>query len=277
MFAYRDNALTYNMNPITRNNIYKSNTITDFINNNNITSLVQGEIYDFYIHFIDKYGNTTNGYKLSNNEDLYTCSISQTETIKGGYFIYYSNNESRYKLAFIKDNYIIIGTNDTDKKLNISISNVYVHTSYPILSGSWIQATSPQYEEIKTNLAHLTDIPFSVAKTLKFSDILDECPFLVHMRFLPFTNSNGDKLYRVPRLNSRQNVNNVYIITPRITYTNGKIEDFCNNNGFVSYFISYKQLEHTYCIDGIGNENQMTNILLNTKYKSGYLIHAYNI
>lgn len=276
-FAYRDNALTYNMNPIIRNNIYKSNTITDFINNNNITSLVQGEIYDFYIHFIDKYGNTTNGYKLSNNEDLYTCSISQTETIKGGYFIYYSNNESKYKLAFIKDNYIITGTNDANKKLNISASTVYVHTSYPILSGSWIKATSPQYEEIKTGLSHLIDIPFSVAKTLQFSDILDECPFLVHMRFLPFINSNGDKLYRVPRLNCRQNTDHVYIITPRVTYTNGTIENFCNNNGFVSYFISYKQLEHTYCIDGIGNENQMTNILLNTKYKSGYLVHKYNI
>jgi len=44
------------------------------IYNNMLSSIIPGEIYDFYIHYIDKYGISTDGYRLNwkDNGELYT-------------------------------------------------------------------------------------------------------------------------------------------------------------------------------------------------------------
>ena len=41
-------------------------TDKDFINRKLATTLIPGEVYNFFIHFVDKYGNFTNGYKIDN-------------------------------------------------------------------------------------------------------------------------------------------------------------------------------------------------------------------
>ena len=41
-------------------------TDKDFINRKLTTTLIPGEVYNFFIHFVDKYGNFTNGYKIDN-------------------------------------------------------------------------------------------------------------------------------------------------------------------------------------------------------------------
>ena len=33
-------------------------------------TLLYGEVYDFYIHFVDKYGNVTNGIRLENTKNV---------------------------------------------------------------------------------------------------------------------------------------------------------------------------------------------------------------
>lgn len=50
----------------------ESKPLTQIINNklDKRNTLLYGEVYDFYIHFVDKYGNVTNGIRLENNKNV---------------------------------------------------------------------------------------------------------------------------------------------------------------------------------------------------------------
>ena len=50
----------------------ESKPLTQIINNklDKRNTLLYGEVYDFYIHFVDKYGNVTNGIRLENTKDV---------------------------------------------------------------------------------------------------------------------------------------------------------------------------------------------------------------
>ena len=55
-------------------------TISSFTDRLKESTLIPGEVYSFYIHYIDKYGHATNGYKINNKTYL-------TTNTGGGYFI----------------------------------------------------------------------------------------------------------------------------------------------------------------------------------------------
>lgn len=272
---------TYQMNPLLlTNNIYKINTIKDLVNNNNVTGLVQGEIYDFYIHFINKYGNTTNGYRIPNRNTQYTYTDESGNKYYTSFYRFYSTTNGKDCIAMIPDLGNIYVTNDDgSQSLRIYNQTTWIDVSSSGYVNNYRQATTAEFNEIKNSLSHLLDIPDSIKCNLKFSDIFDEVYATWYINFLPFINNNGDKLYKVPKITMPNNKSNIIpVLGIDVNYgIDNKISKFLENNGFVSYFISYKQLEHTYTIDGIGNENQLSNILLNTKCNVGYLVHKYPI
>lgn len=69
-------------------------TIDTTLNKYNITSLLQGEIYDFYIHFVNKYGEISDGFRLSNNNSDYKIALSGVETGKYGCMLKSINSDS---------------------------------------------------------------------------------------------------------------------------------------------------------------------------------------
>ena len=71
-----DDILTEGVNTILSPYI---NTKNSFKDRRKTSTLIPGEIYNFYIHFVDKYGNTTKGFKLTPKQ--------------GSKFIIYTNNK----------------------------------------------------------------------------------------------------------------------------------------------------------------------------------------
>ena len=57
----------------------------DFNERKKNDTLIPGEVYNFFIHFVDKYGDASRGYKLS-NKDKYINDV-----INDNYSLYYNN------------------------------------------------------------------------------------------------------------------------------------------------------------------------------------------
>lgn len=258
------------------NNVYYNNTLDNKINNNTITSLCQGEVYDFYIHFIDKYGYITDGYKLKNKDIRFKYDFNNDGnpldicfiTIDGNTFIVPSENK-----LFFKDENNNIGSTirpSIIKKLNDNqisnginiITDTFIDTSFSTMSIA---------TRIINNTSGLKYLPENISLNLTFGDIFDEEPILYDdaIRFIPYYNSQNELFFKVPKLISSEGD-----IQLGLKIEIGNIKDY---GDYVSYFITHKKLEKTYTLDGFGTKNQLNNILLNNNFESGNIIKSYNI
>lgn len=281
------------------NKIYYKNNLDNKINNNIITSLCQGEVYDFYIHFIDKYGNVTNGYKLENKD--YKFSTFFNEPTNNGIV------EKRYDVCFVKtyDDYTLVIPKDINifidkgNGLEINIDDWFVKsligTQQLVLSNkktdnTGVERPSPEYisnidystnniTRLKEIIENLKYLPEDMLKDLTYGDIFDYQPPVAWsdatieyknlVRFIPYHNSQNELFFKVPKLSSNEGD-----IQLGLKVGIGDIADY---GDYVSYFISHKKLEKTYVLNGIGTKNQLTNILLNDKFETGNIVKLYNI
>lgn len=256
-----------------KNKIYYYNRLDNYINNNIISSLCQGEVYDFYIHFIDKYGYITDGYRLK-NKNILTAEIKSGEKkevcfIKYDDGIYIINAQDN---IFIKDennNYII----------NLNVDNIRLLDNYVItpkdcdITVNIDNTANPliYIENIKKLLEELLKLPEYYLNNLVFGDIFDYHPESItdDIYFLNYINSQNKNYFKIPRL-----ISNDGDIQLGLKVEIGDITDY---GDYVSYFISYKKLEKTYVLNGFGTKHQLNNIILNNKFKSGNIIKLYNI
>lgn len=277
------------------NNVYYNNTLDNKINNNTITSLCQGEVYDFYIHFIDKYGYITDGYKLHNNSIGFSAYFNKPD-----------GSEQLSNVCFVKtkDNYILVIPKhinvfiDKGNGLEINIDYWFVRslngTSQLVLSNkktnNGVEISSPEYisninyninhiDRLKEIIENLKYLPENILKDLTYGDIFDYQPPVAWdntkleykdlVRFITYTNSQNELFFKVPKL-----YNTAGDIQLGLKVEIGNIKDY---GDYVSYFISHKKLEKTYTLDGFGTKNQLNNILLNNNFESGNIIKLYNI
>lgn len=286
----------YNVYDYLYNNEYYYNSLNNLTNNNVLTSLCKGEIYDFYIHFIDKYGHITDGYKLKNKDKRFE-----------GYFNYPIDEntikETRFELCFYKtkngsviaipatlkafyvddDKNWIPNIHDWNVKLLIGTKQLILNT----IKGEHIvdeyvtnlENNTYYIDEIKNCLNNINYLQVDDFENLTFGDIFDiQPPVAVDnahpwrkdlVKFIPYYNSQNDLFFKVPKLYSKENDTQLGL--------NIHINDIKNYGDYVSYFISFKKLEKTYCLYGIGNQNQLNNIILNDNFKSGNIIKKYSI
>lgn len=263
------------------NNVYYNNTLDNKINNNTITSLCQGEVYDFYIHFIDKYGYITDGYKLKNKDTYYKAEFSNP----------HSGNDETHEVCFIK-----VGSNIYLIPRKLKLCNYYnnswiinlekwavkkltrvfgiQYNSDNIITNININETSDtEVENIKNSLINITYLPESYLNTLKFGDICDYQPDnyteINQYKFIPYYNSQDELFFKVPKLYSSKGDIQLGLKV--------EIENIKDYGDYISYFISHKKLEKTYTLDGFGTKNQLNNILLNSNFESGNIIKSYAI
>ena len=279
-----DDYWTHNIEPEKVLNIYNSRPIDNFNRDNIVTSLVPGEIYDFYIHFVDKYGEYTDGFRLSNfNEPSFLCNVIVNN--KSVFYDYaciinvfgktyvVSNPDRNFITKDSNDNTIVnIDPNETIYKIDRFVQNGNTIDCYGIIA----DGTEDSVMDIINAFYYILDVDYDILKDIKLVDIFDCAPIKIQegnrATFLPFFNKNGHSLFRVPYYIYAESDIDFY--THSLTIEN--VEDICNFYGFTSYFITYKKLEKVNVFDGLGDYNSITNTLLNVNYSTASIARILN-
>lgn len=254
-------------------NLDNPRPMDNFNRDNILTSLVPGEIYDFYIHFMDKYGDYTDGFRLTNfNEYSFLCNvISNNKSIFYDYACIINVNNTIYVVPNPYRNFVTKDSND-DTIINLDPNEtVYVINSFN-QNGNYIECYGDIADGINYSVMdiinafyYILDLDYNLLKDLKLVDIFDCAPInsgTHDVTFLPFFNKDNHSLFRVPYYIYGSDEHDLYIHTLNVH----NVENICNYYGFTSYFITYKKLEKVNVLDGIGDINSLTNVLLNTNY-----------
>ena len=241
------------------------NTKNSFNERKKSTSLIPGEIYNFYIHFVDKYGYSTKGFKLKSQSSLegyvpvlvnYVSDLEGVEPIK---------------YALMKPN-----TNIFNEAGNIQIENCVATLNYfeyleyekrfVIPKSCFIDA-----EGLKNKLIELYG---SLSKNLqiKWEDVsvgnIDTYIFKTQEEYIDFaSNKNNYSIIKFPvYLNYYNKDNNVLFKIPynnieTLLVNNDYIYNFNNieftvknveiPDNYIGYFISYEKFEKVSKCTGI--------------------------
>lgn len=218
-------------------------TISSFNDRLKESTLIPGEVYSFYIHYIDKYGHATNGYRIDNKTYL-------TTNTGDGYFIpikihlpvqnltegYIAVNE-KYTLKEFKD------LLNTDGNLNIYSFNKY--TNKLISSGSVANK-----KDVKNYLLSLYGDLFADSTT-KYDDIKIANIFnsgsvngVSTGNFGVYINENNERLFKIPEEEYYSTYEGI------VNYKYGLQVTVKIPEDYIGYFISYEKFESTKKVTG---------------------------
>lgn len=208
-----------------------------FINTNNslqtrkkYSTLIPGEVYSFYIHFVNKYGEATDGYKLK-NENVQTCKIyweNSYITMPLNQNMFYKTPGGEYKMYF--------AGNEVYSMDGITIDNFKT--------------------VIESKYKHLSSIP-----DIKWQNLpLTVKEYDAYSRFIPFVNSNGDYLFKVPFLeyngDNKRLIQSYQNFVPAIHFDT----DFKLPDGYIGYYLSYEKFEKTIKHVGLLSKYDASNV-----------------
>lgn len=172
-------------------------TISSFNDRLKESTLIPGEVYSFYIHYIDKYGHATNGYRINNKTYL-------TTNTGGGYFI---PIKIYLPVKNLTEGYIAVNEEYTLKEFknvlnssgNLNIYNINKFNNKLISSGS-----SASKSDIKNYLLSLYGDLFADNIT-KYDDIKIANIFnsgnvngATTGNFGVYINENNERLFKIP-------------------------------------------------------------------------------
>ena len=209
------------------------NTNHSFNQRKKDTTLIPGEIYSFYIHFVNKYGESTDGYRIPNKfgeENIKKNITLSTDYNAAVEFpinqeIFNENGDLNTNGAVItRSNVTPPGTTDEDIYLDI-LSQYY-------------------------QLRNISNIKWFQMPFIRVNN--------PNNYFIPFINDNGDILYKVP-------IHNDFTINDTtITYPIFKIEYDLNGfklpEGYIGYYFSYEKFEPTIKSRGILTKRDASNV-----------------
>lgn len=195
-------------------NIAFINTNNSFKKRKHDRTLIPGEVYSFYIHFVNKYGEATDGYRIPNDFGLQNVQK----------VIIYAPDGSG-SAEFPVTNKIF---ND-DGSLNID--GAIVHPRDGTINPARV------YGAIAGMLANLSNIP-----NLYWFQIPNATIPSSNTYFIPFINDNGDVLYKVPFEDC--SYDGTIIKYPEYTL-NFDLGTFQLPEGYIGYYFSYEKFEPT--------------------------------
>ena len=195
-------------------NIAFINTNNSFKKRKHDKTLIPGEVYSFYIHFVNKYGEATDGYRIPNDYGLQNVQK----------VIIYAPDGSG-SAEFPVTNKIF---ND-DGTLNID--GAIVHPRDGTINPTRV------YGAIAGMLANLSNIP-----NLYWFQIPNATIPSSNTYFIPFINDNGDVLYKVPFEDC--SYDGTIIKYPEYTL-NFDLGNFQLPEGYIGYYFSYEKFEPT--------------------------------
>lgn len=227
------------------------NTNSSFNTRKKESTLIPGETYSFYIHFVDKYGETTKGYKLQNTvkfrligSNIEYFPIEHIQTIG-------STATIKYLLTPLNQN---IFNNNTIDLTNLVLAD---YSSYDLLNNTYIFSQSSNGTvSAALNSIGITKFNSSIYN-LKWYDLYHASIYSLSPSSLPFSiyiNNAEDKLFKVPDCSYgyKQNLNtHEYYLTAYRYTLNFNLNDFTLPEGYVGYYFSYEKFESTKKVNGI--------------------------
>lgn len=225
-----------------------------FNNRKSNTTLIPGEVYNFFIHFVDKYGHTTNGYRLNNNIIWKTVDDQNNEIAP----VSFSYSEKTYYAALPINENVLRYSND---KLELNVDNIKIYTKvnlddnqnpkleYPIIDDKqhiyveyfkyfFNNFVNKKYIDLKwyqLNTGYISNLMNDNNISNKFNPV-----------FFPYINNNGDRLFKIPIIPNKSNNINIFNIN---------VENVNLPKGYIGWFISYEKFEPLKRVTGILTRN----------------------
>lgn len=209
------------------------------------STLIPGEVYNFFIHFVDKYGHSTNGYRIDNTDKVLIDNkeyiVDRIENVTG-YF------------AIPIDNYVYIDGNVVNLT-DIRIFENFNETTRT-LSGEIPYSTSATSDYAKKIIPFKNTYKYfanNKYSNTKWFQIVK--PY--QLQCSVYINDNGDRLFRIPFAESfyepifsttdnRMKAHTIYYPT----FSGIKVP-----KGYVGYYISYEKFEPMQRVTGILTRN----------------------
>jgi hypothetical protein len=218
-------------------------TISSFNDRLKESTLIPGEVYSFYIHYIDKYGHATNGYRINNKTYL-------TTNTGGGYFI---PIKIYLPVKNLTEGYIAVNEEYTLKEFknvlnssgNLNIYNINKFNNKLISSGS-----AASKSDIKNYLLSLYGDLFADNIT-KYDDIKIANIFnsgnvngATTGNFGVYINENNERLFKIPEEEYYSTYEGI------VNYKYGLRVTVKIPEDYIGYFISYEKFESTKKVTG---------------------------
>ena len=229
------------------------NSLFPYINTNNSfnkrkkqSTLIPGEIYNFYIHFVNKYGESTQGYRIPNTIKF---------KIAGSDIEYFPVcvDGSNYLLAPL-DNRIF------DDNGNFITTGIELRKGSPSYNNETNTYTFSQASDIGLNQAksmlNLRNDVVGVNNNLKWYELFSTSLKPSNegaSKIIPFSyyrNSNNDTLFKVPDSRFETPANSEDIIF-NYCHFYFDLSSFTIPDGYIGYYFSYEKFESQNKIDGI--------------------------
>lgn len=235
-------------------NKYYINTKNGFNIRKVNSSLIPGEVYNFFIHFVDKYGHSTNGYRINNNVKYYTEEdINKENEVFPVRFK--SESEDTYLYAAVG---IDSSIRDVLNYNNVTIYKIKDKVNH--LLKQPYDKSSAVYNEFKNEFISFNNDNFLNTKWYQITLPYDD-------EFSLYINNNGDRLFRVPFsksfrffLNFDPGNEKPYNTTWSHTIYNPNFSNIKVPEGYVGYFISYEKYEPLQRATGLLTRNDFRTI-----------------
>ena len=200
------------------------------------STLIPGEVYNFFIHFVDKYGHSTNGYRISNNNKYITEDNERIEVIPIKINL---NDITVYAAIPINEDLL------KQNKLNTECINYYNNLYDNKLIGKINEPNSINkcVTSILNQFESFVDNKFINYKWFQVVNPVGDA-------FSVYINNNGERLFRVPsdisykqRFIFDYDFNFIRKTYNEHTIYNPSFENINIPEGYVGYFISYEKYE----------------------------------
>jgi hypothetical protein len=276
----------------------------DFNERKKNDTLIPGEVYNFFIHFVDKYGDASRGYKLS-NKDKYINNIvndgSHCTIITFNW-----NNQGNGNIPYwaVISGDIPISSISTNVKRYIANHKIVVYTAEPInnpttniLLNSSGELEASNKDELYTlisnyfidykdkdkyNDLYVYQVINSGSYTPCSNQVIGAIGVDNEAKFGYYENINGDELFRIPDLifdsevvggehirdfvyNMNNTFNKFYIRANIDTTLWNQIKEL----GYVGWFISYEKVEPITRYTGLLTRKDYCNIASNVTWQDG--------
>lgn len=273
-------------------------------------TLIPGEIYNFYIHYIDKFGEATRGYKINNSRKYAIYSNRRTIevvpiSLNGEYSKYIALKAPDSKV-FGSDGTILAGANyitsDWVKNQVITEDFIFIGSDdgtrgEELISGEQ-QVTELDNALIDTlsNLDYNEDLTWADITNgidnifYRFTSEYNYNPevnwnryknYIKELAFINITNSNNDTLFKIPNVpilidywdrGPQTTVNRDENII-RFPIIKLRVSNVVIPEGYIGYFISYEKQERVNKITGILTNADFINYNFTEDTNYGFINH----
>lgn len=252
-------------NTITSEILNKYNDITEVFNYSNYinskesfiprlynTTLIPGEIYNFFIHFVDKYGQVTKGFRIENNNTENIAKIPLD-----GLIIKDEDSDN----VFYYDNYYLL----KDVTENVFNERGYINITDEecILIEDISGLKSCMSAKYNNNVKEFISNKYKgLEKINNFT--WGNLPDAISGKSMSlFINSNGDKLFKVPYSTIDVGTQIDSTLCYKAILNSIELENVKLPEDYVGYFISYEKPEYFSKITGV-----LTKYDLNEEYEN---------